>query len=185
MKTPFISFTSFPKTLAAVALAMAGVIASPSPAEAKPNKKKKSSSSSHHRKDRHDRHDDHDHDRRTYYSRPSSSFVLTLGTGYAGRGYYYGPPGASYYHNAPGVRYYSSRSSVPRQYWGSTGSYDGGYSRTEASVQAALARRGYYNGPIDGDIGSGSRRAIARFQANHGLTPTGSINQSLLRALGL
>jgi hypothetical protein len=51
-------------------------------------------------------------------------------------------------------------------------------------VQAELARRGYYHGPINGVIGSGSRRAIGEFQAAEGLPITGQIDESLLRALG-
>src|SRR5262245_2426529 len=89
-------FLFVPKTLATVALAMTGMLAVPAPSEAKPKKKKSKSHSSHssrhYRNDDRDHDHDHDHDRRTYfYSRPRSSFVLTLGTGYAGRGYYYGP----------------------------------------------------------------------------------------------
>jgi len=54
---------------------------------------------------------------------------------------------------------------------------------TGADVQRALARRGYYHGPVDGDIGPGTRRAIARYQSANGLRPTGEINSSLLRSL--
>lgn len=54
-----------------------------------------------------------------------------------------------------------------------------------AEVQRALARRGYYHGAIDGDIGPGSRGAIRAFQADHGMVVTGEINPPLLRALGL
>ena len=50
-------------------------------------------------------------------------------------------------------------------------------------VQAELARRGYYRGPINGVIGSGSRRAIREFQAAEGLPITGRIDESLIRAL--
>lgn len=119
-----------------------------------------------------------------YYSRPRSSFTLSLGTGYAGRGYYWGPSGSSYYYERPGVQYYRERSAVPREYYG------GGYGNyrsngTDAAVQQALARRGYYRGPIDGDIGPGSRNAIARYQEDHGLRVTGNINSSLVHSLGL
>ncbi|TDU81224.1 putative peptidoglycan binding protein [Prosthecobacter fusiformis] len=138
--------------------------------------------------DRHDdRHDhDHDHDRgrddddrRRFFAHPRSKFVVTLGNGYAGRGYYYGPPNANYYYQGSGVVYYSSRERVPRQYWGSS------YSSTEMSVQRELAKRGYYNGPIDGSIGPGSRASIARYQRDRRLPVTGSIDSYLLRSLGL
>lgn len=129
-----------------------------------------------------------DRDRDVYFARPSSSFVLTLGNGYAGRGYYYGPPNAGYYYERSGVRFYRDRDAVPRQYWRSEwreASAGENYSRTEASVQRALAQRGYYRGPIDGDMGPGSRAAVARYQSDHGMKPTGAINDGLLRSLGL
>jgi hypothetical protein len=52
-------------------------------------------------------------------------------------------------------------------------------------VQVALAKRGYYHGPIDGDIGPGSRAAIRAYQVDRGLPVTGRIDQNLLRALRL
>jgi hypothetical protein len=171
MKTHF-----FPKTFAVAALAVTGVLAMPQVSEAKP--RHSSHSSKHHD-------DDHHHHHGSYYSYPRSSFVLSLGTGYAGRGYYYGPPGVPYYYESPGVRYYATRSVVPREYLGSD--YGGGYAHdnTGAAVQSELARRGYYHGSIDGAIGPMSSRAISRYQMDHGLPVTGSITSSLLRSLGL
>ena len=52
-------------------------------------------------------------------------------------------------------------------------------------VQIALRRRGYYHGPIDGDIGPGSRAAIRSYQYHNGLPVTGYIDRPLLRSLGL
>ena len=54
-----------------------------------------------------------------------------------------------------------------------------------STVQERLAQQGYYNGPIDGDIGPGSRHAIANYQADHGLPVNGSIDEPLLVSLGL
>jgi Putative peptidoglycan binding domain len=54
-----------------------------------------------------------------------------------------------------------------------------------AAVQTDLARRGYYHGPIDGVIGSGSRDAIRAFQEARGLPATGLIDPALLKALKL
>lgn len=54
-----------------------------------------------------------------------------------------------------------------------------------ASVQVALARRGYYRGPIDGILGSGSRRALRAFQSDEGLAVTGRVTASTLDALGI
>lgn len=126
-------------------------------------------------------HHDSDRDRQSYSSRPQSGFTLSLGTGYAGRGYYYGPPNSPYYYERPEVRYYATREAAPRAY------YSGGYSgnSTGAAVQRALARRGYYNGSIDGAIGPQSRRAIARYQQDQGLRVTGDISSSLINSLGL
>ena len=57
--------------------------------------------------------------------------------------------------------------------------------RTAVAVQRALAGRGYYGGPIDGDIGPGSRAAIRAYQADHGMEVTGEIDGPLLRSLGI
>ena len=126
----------------------------------------------------------HHHDREVYLSRPRSAFRISLGTGYAGRGYYYGPPDAGYYYERPGVTFYRTLAAVPREYGYRM---EGGYRSegTAPAVQRALARRGYYHGPIDGQIGPGSRRAIASYQAHHGLRATGLIGPSLLRSLHL
>ena len=200
MKTPFFHFRLAPVFAASVLL---GALALPNASYAKNDKKGKSSnhgkkSGSKKKQDRNyseeDRHSsyrgqenddhrghEHDRDRQHYHSRPRTTFSLNLGTGYAGRGYYYGPPGVPYYYERSDVRYYRTRESAPREYWGP------GYSSAsvEASVQQALARRGYYRGPIDGQIGPYSRREIARYQDDNGLRPTGLISSSLLRSLGL
>ena len=52
-------------------------------------------------------------------------------------------------------------------------------------VQARLAQKGYYRGPIDGDAGPGTRAAIAAFQERNDLRVTGHINGALLEALHL
>jgi hypothetical protein len=128
-----------------------------------------------------DHHDDHwDHGHHHSYSHPH--FTLSFGTGWRGRGYYYGPPGVPYYYQAPGVVYYSSRAAVPSRYLVRGAYHD---DSLDVAVQRALARRGYYRGPIDGDIGPGSRSAIARFQRDHGFAVTGTINSTLLHGLGI
>jgi len=165
--------TLLPMVAATLTLGLTGL---PTTADAKPKDKGRHYSYSTSDRDR-----DRDRDRSRYYSVPRSSFSLTLGTGYAGRGYYYGPPGMPYYYERPDVRYYRYSHQVPRSYYGER--YYGG--RTAAAVQRALARRGFYYGPIDGDIGPGSRRAIARYQAAHGLPVTGTIDRHLLYSLGI
>lgn len=93
-------------------------------------------------------------------------------------GFYYGWP---YY----GSRYYGGYN---RYGYGSNVGYDEYYdgdASLAATVQNALAQRGYYRGPIDGVLGPGSRGAILSFQARNGLPRTGRIDQSLLSALRL
>jgi hypothetical protein len=56
--------------------------------------------------------------------------------------------------------------------------------RMVVDVQRALNRRGYAAGPVDGVMGSRTHRAISAYQADHGLSVTGTINRPLLRSLG-
>lgn len=55
--------------------------------------------------------------------------------------------------------------------------------RTKVRAQLRLRQLGFYRGPIDGDIGYGTRRAIARFQRHYGLPATGWLDSRTLRAL--
>jgi hypothetical protein len=71
--------------------------------------------------------------------------------------------------------YYERQSYDPRP------SYSG--RSVEFDVQRGLSRHGYYRGPIDGDIGPGSRTAIRAFQADNGFAPTGRIDRGLLESL--
>ena len=68
--------------------------------------------------------------------------------------------------------------------------YANGYSdyygfdyETRLAVQEALAQAGYYNGPIDGVIGSGTRSAISSYQYAYGLPVSGRIDNPLLQSL--
>ncbi len=71
--------------------------------------------------------------------------------------------------------------------------YDGpifGYGYAEpgdvtVEVQRALAQQGYYYGPIDGILGPGTRSAIQRYQIDHGLYVTATIDEQTLATLGL
>ena len=56
---------------------------------------------------------------------------------------------------------------------------------TVVSVQNVLAQDGYYDGPIDGIAGGGTRGAIADYQSDHGLPVSGLIDAELLSSLGL
>ena len=84
------------------------------------------------------------------------------------------------FNSAPQVRYYAPP--APRVYYG-CGSSSG--NSAGAAVQLALARAGYYRGPIDGCLGPTSRQAIACYQADHGMRVTGYPSRSLLYSLGL
>ena len=128
--------------------------------------------------DKHDRHDHHDHDRHgpNVIIRPSFGY----GYGYGSSSYYGRSP---YYYSRPsvGFSYYSRPATVYRGQ-----PVYGSYSDSLAvDVQRELRRRGYYRGPIDGDIGPGSRSAIRAYQYDRGLSATGRIDSSLLRSLGI
>ncbi|MCR4264970.1 lytic murein transglycosylase [Nitratireductor sp. ZSWI3] len=56
------------------------------------------------------------------------------------------------------------------------------YSETE-ELQKRLGALGYYDGPIDGKIGSGSRDAIRAFQARSGMQQDGHPGKDVLRRL--
>jgi hypothetical protein len=52
-------------------------------------------------------------------------------------------------------------------------------------IQAELARLGYYHGPLDGNVGPGTRTevAIESYQRDHRLAVTGAITGDLIAAL--
>src|SRR5437762_1118032 len=68
---------------------------------------------------------------------------------------------------------------------GADGSSEQYADTTVVSVQEQLAQHGYYRGEIDGIFGAETRRAIVRYQSDHGLRETGNLNADTLRALGL
>ena len=53
------------------------------------------------------------------------------------------------------------------------------------SVQSKLKRLGYYNGVVDGQMGSQTAAAIRRFQIAQRLKVTGELNSQTLRRLGV
>jgi hypothetical protein len=94
---------------------------------------------------------------------------------------YYGSPYYPYDYDAgvyegDGADYYSQ---------GVYGSSDQSADSTVAAVQEQLAQQGYYRGEIDGIFGAETRRAVVRYQSNHGLRVTGNLNADTLQALGL
>lgn len=162
------------RSLKGIAVALLAVFASSPSIEAK-----ETHSKAHHRKSHDD--DEREKRRKTYHSASQSSFHLSIGDGYAGRGYYYGPANSSYYYAREGVHFYHNRESAPRAYYSELPRIG----ESSALVQRALARRGYYSGPIDGQIGPQTHRAVARYQNDHGLRANGNITQSLLASLGI
>jgi phage tail tape-measure protein len=58
-------------------------------------------------------------------------------------------------------------------------------SDTVRSVQQALNDKGYNAGPVDGQMGPGTRDALMRFQQAQGLPQTGEPDSSTLSALGV
>ena len=118
--------------------------------------------------------------RLSYRSYPSHHYRLCHGYGYRGLGWYFGPPNVSYYYETPGVSFYSALQYAPSSYVNLSYSP---VNSLDYSVQEALAELGYYNGPLDGIIGPMSRLAIANFQADNGLEPTGIIDEYLVEYL--
>ena len=108
------------------------------------------------------------------YSRPSVSFGF-----YSAPAYYSAPD--YYYDSYPTRTYYRG---IPRTSYSyrSSASYS---DELAVDVQRSLARRGYYRGAIDGDVGPGTRAAIRAYQYNRGLEVTGRIDGTLLRSLGI
>jgi len=52
-------------------------------------------------------------------------------------------------------------------------------------VQAALMRKGYYNGDIDGILGPATRAALTAYQKDEGLSDTGRMDIATLTRLGI
>ncbi len=53
----------------------------------------------------------------------------------------------------------------------------------EQQIQTALKNAGLYNGPVDGKIGAGSKRAITAFQTAHNLKADGKVGPKTWTAL--
>ena len=58
-------------------------------------------------------------------------------------------------------------------------------SETIKNVQEALNNNGYNCGVPDGISGNGTKAAIEKYQADHGLKVTGNINDNLINSLGI
>ena len=53
------------------------------------------------------------------------------------------------------------------------------------NVQHALQELGYYNGDVNGSLGSASRQALSAYQRDYGLEVNGAIDGPTVQALGL
>ena len=60
-----------------------------------------------------------------------------------------------------------------------------GSDATVRNAQVALNDNGYDAGPADGRFGPNTQSAVRRFQADHGLAQTGTLDSSTLSALGI
>jgi hypothetical protein len=90
--------------------------------------------------------------------------------GYYDNGYYDESYGSSQYSQEP----------YPAQFEDNRSNGDSSVSQ----VQAALARKGYYRGAIDGSLGPATQNALRQYQRNHGLDVTGRIDRPVIVALG-
>jgi hypothetical protein len=53
------------------------------------------------------------------------------------------------------------------------------------NVQRALQQLGYYTGGLNGSLGVDTRQALTAYQQDYGLEPTGVVDETTVRALGL
>jgi len=115
----------------------------------------------------------HWHDR-SWWDSNYSSIILVGGLGwwYWNSGYWYPAWGydPSYYYPYDGP-IYGYRDLAPDQ--------------IIITVQTQLRDNGYYVGSVDGVLGPQTRRALAAFQADHGLAVTSAVDEPTLATLGL
>ncbi len=83
---------------------------------------------------------------------------------------------AAFVHEAPAAQLVAVETAVLRQ--GSTGG-------EVKEVQRRLKNWGYYTGAVDGIFGSGTRKAVVRFQQKNGLTADGVVGKATYKALGM
>ena len=114
-----------------------------------------------------DRH--HDHSWNHHHYRWSNNDWVIFDGGYYTPYYDYSYPYDYSYDYGPDVSY----------------SYSTSGGSLTADVQQALVAQGYNPGGVDGAMGPQTRDAIAAFQGDHGLSPTGQLNGATLGALGL
>jgi hypothetical protein len=96
-----------------------------------------------------------------------------------GRPYSYGDP---YWYDYPYYGYYDYDDGDYSDAQASP-SESGAAEQTNIAVQQELAKRGFYQGPIDGSVGPETRKAISWFQSVEKLSATGQVDGPTLEAL--
>ena len=118
----------------------------------------------------------HHHHRGSYYGGPRVSVGIGIGPApiYVPGPSYYGGP--SYYYETAPVVVAPRPVVVGREVAGGD---------VVVEAQRALARKGYYRGAVDGDLGPRSRAAIREWQADCRLPITGQLDAATLRSLAV
>lgn len=111
----------------------------------------------------------------SYYRAPRVSVGIYSSPYY--RSYYHRPYYAPYYAPAPVV--YGSPVTVVRPVTVAA------TAPSTYEVQRELAKRGYYGGTLDGQMGPRTRAAIRTYQVDRSLPVTGRVDGNLLRSLRL
>jgi hypothetical protein len=109
-------------------------------------------------------------------------FGYPFGYGYYPYGDYYdnGYYGDGYYDNGAYADSYTSNQYSQPTYEDQPQSDAG--SRVD-DVQRALAREGYYDGPIHGRLDTATRKALRKYQRDRGLDVTGSVDRAVIESL--
>ena len=121
---------------------------------------------------KHRRYHDRQHRNRDWWRSNYNRFVLF------GGGYYYWNRG--YWYPAYGYDPYYSTYTYDAPLYSYNGLPPG---QVISLVQSRLQQRGYYRSAVDGSFGPRTRQALLDFQADHGLSMTGEIDQDTLSAL--
>jgi len=111
--------------------------------------------------------------------------AIGAGTGAVAGAVVGGPVGAVVGGVAGGVIGHEGTDSRGRVASSNSPSYAGPADSTVASAQTALNSQGYNVGAADGRMGPATRSAVSKFQADHNLPQTGSLDGATLSALGI
>jgi peptidoglycan hydrolase-like protein with peptidoglycan-binding domain len=87
--------------------------------------------------------------------------------------------GSNPYYYGPDYDYSPAYSTSGPSYNSNTGN------STLAQVQQDLAQQGYYKGAVDGVMGPETQAAISSYQQANGLAVTGTVDDDVMKSLGL